>query len=192
MNTYSRGAAPYLAIGTALFVVWWVASRTTLLGPGGCRVHVLVGTDGSPLSVSAAQRGIAILGRPDQVTLLTVLTEVPGDDAGGIEGSVYSPTEQDQEWRGEVAEANAELARTAAALTDAHVDERIEVGDVARTICEVARKLGVDAIVVGSHVQGGLGRLFLGSVSEHVVRHAPCPVLVVRERNPDETFSDGT
>jgi nucleotide-binding universal stress UspA family protein len=28
-------------------------------------------------------------------------------------------------------------------------------------------------------------RLFLGSVSEHVVRHAPCPVLVIRESNPD-------
>jgi nucleotide-binding universal stress UspA family protein len=157
-------------------------------------VHVLIGTDGSPLSVSAAQRGIAILGRPDRVTLLTVLTEVPGDDAGGIEGSVYTPAEQDEEWRAEVAEANAELARTAAVLTGAHVDERIEVGQVARTICDVARQMEVDAIVVGSHTRGGLGRLFLGSVSEHVVRHAPCPVLVVREsnRNPGEASSEHT
>ena len=152
-------------------------------------MHILIGTDGSALSVGATQRGIAILGKPDRVTLLTVLTEVPGDDAGGIEGSVYTPGEQDEEWRAEVAEANAELARTAGVLTGAHVDERIEVGDVARTICDVARQMEVDAIVVGSHTRAGLGRLFLGSVSEHVVRHAPCPVLVVRESNPGEASS---
>ena len=60
------------------------------------------------------------------------------------------------------------------------VDQRIETGDVARTICDVAGELGVDAIVLGSHTRGGIGRLVVGSVSEHVVRNAPCPVLVVR------------
>jgi nucleotide-binding universal stress UspA family protein len=148
-------------------------------------MHVLIGTDGSALSVSAAHRGIALLDRPDRVTLVTVLTEVPGDDAGGIEGSVYTPEQQDKEWRDELALANAELARTAAVVTGCPVDERIEVGDVARTICSVAAELGVDAIVVGSHNLGSLGRLFLGSVSEHVVRHAPCPVLVIRESTSD-------
>jgi universal stress protein A len=48
-------------------------------------------------------------------------------------------------------------------------------------VCKVAADLGVDVIVVGSHGKTGFGRLLLGSVSEHVVRHAPCPVLVVRE-----------
>lgn len=153
-------------------------------------MHVLIGTDGSPLSVIAAQRGMAILGTPDHVTVLTVLTEVPGDDAGGIEGSVFSPGEQEKQWRAEVAEANDELARTAQVLTGARVDQRIEVGDVARTICEVAGALRVDAIIVGSHARGGLERLFLGSVSEHVVRHAPCPVLVMRDRNPRDASSD--
>jgi len=149
-------------------------------------MHILIGTDGSQLSVLAAQRGVALLGKPDQVTLLTVLTDVPGDDAGGIEGSVLSGEQQDEEWKAEVAEANAELAHTAEALTGVQIDERIAVGNVANTICSVAAELGVDAIVVGSHARGGLGRLFLGSVSEHVVRHAPCPVLVVREQNSDD------
>ena len=38
---------------------------------------------------------------------------------------------------------------------------------------DVAGELGIDAIVVGLHLSGSLGRLFLGSVGEHAVRHAP-------------------
>ena len=37
-------------------------------------------------------------------------------------------------------------------------------------------------IVVGSHGKGFLSRVLLGSVSEHVTRHAPCLVLVVRAK----------
>lgn len=144
-------------------------------------MHALVATDGSDQSLRAARRAAELLRSADQVTLLTVVTEVPGDDAGGFEGSVYTPEEMERMWDAELAEAREELERTAAALTTARVAKRIEVGDVARTICRVAEELGVDVIVVGSHGRTGLGRLFLGSESEHVVRHAPCPVLVVRE-----------
>jgi len=41
------------------------------------------------------------------------------------------------------------------------------------------RDRGVDVIVVGSHGRTGVKRLFFGSVSERVVRHAHCPVLVI-------------
>jgi nucleotide-binding universal stress UspA family protein len=143
-------------------------------------MHVLVATDGSQYSIEAARRAAELLRPADHVTLLTVVTEVPGDDAGGFEGSVYSPEEQEEAWNAELAEAGAELERTASALSAARVDKRIEVGDVANTICHVAGELGVDLVVVGSHGRTGLSRLFLGSASEHVVRHAPCPVLVVR------------
>jgi nucleotide-binding universal stress UspA family protein len=146
-------------------------------------MHALVATDGSEFSIRAARRAAELLRSADQVTLLTILTEVPGDDAGGFEGSVYTPEEMDEVWNAELAEAREELERTAAALTTARVDKRVEVGDVAKTICRIAEERDVDVIVVGSHGRTGLERLFLGSVSEHVVRHAPCPVLVVRDRH---------
>ena len=121
-------------------------------------MHVLAGTDGSALSISAAQRGMALLGTPDQVTVLAVLTEIPGDDAGGFEGSVLSSEQQDEQWRTEVDHALAQLARTAASLSGAAVDQRIEIGDIAPVICRVAAELHVDAIVVGSHARGAIGR----------------------------------
>src|SRR4029079_5501971 len=142
-------------------------------------MHVLVATDGSPSSIAAARSAGELLRSADQVTLVSVLTEVPGDDAGGFEGSVYSAGEQDELWKQELAEAGEELERTAAALTNAKIDKRIEVGDVAGTVCRVAADLHADVIVVGSHGRGATWRTLLGSVSEQVVRYAPCPLLVV-------------
>lgn len=144
-------------------------------------MHILIATDGSERSIRAAQRASELLKTADAVTLLTVLTHVPGDDAGGIEGSVYSAAEQATVWDEEMAEARDELTRTAQVLSNENVTKRIEVGDVAQTVVRIAEELEVDTIVVGSHGRSGLQRLFLGSVSEHIVRHAHCPVLVVRE-----------
>lgn len=49
-------------------------------------------------------------------------------------------------------------------------------------IAEAARTLKVDLIIISTHGYTGLKHAFLGSTTERVVRHAPCPVLVVRER----------
>jgi nucleotide-binding universal stress UspA family protein len=51
------------------------------------------------------------------------------------------------------------------------------VGD---TILDVARSGGVELIVMGTHGRTGVRRLFLGSIAEHVLRHADCPVVIVR------------
>ncbi|HYN10923.1 MAG TPA: universal stress protein [Vicinamibacterales bacterium] len=56
----------------------------------------------------------------------------------------------------------------------------------ARTILEYARDVRVDALLLGTHGRGKLAQLFMGSVAEKVVRHAPCPVLTVR--HPEHEF----
>lgn len=60
--------------------------------------------------------------------------------------------------------------------------EFLEIGKPAVKIVEGAKSWPADLIVIGSHGRGGLERLLLGSVAESVVRHAFCPVLVVRAR----------
>jgi universal stress protein A len=52
-------------------------------------------------------------------------------------------------------------------------------------IVDVARRRNIDLIAMGTHGRGGLSRLVLGSVAEFVVRHAPCPVVTVREEAAD-------
>ena len=51
-----------------------------------------------------------------------------------------------------------------------------------RALIEIAEDENADLVILGSHGRSGLTRAFLGSVAERVVRHAPCPVLVVRGR----------
>jgi universal stress protein A len=60
------------------------------------------------------------------------------------------------------------------------VEEVIVHGEAASEIVRVAKDRRVDLIVVSSHGRTGLGRILFGSTAEAVVRHAPCPVLVVK------------
>ena len=53
----------------------------------------------------------------------------------------------------------------------------------AHAIVAVAHELPADLIVVGTRGRGGLSHLLLGSVAEHVIRAAPCPVLVVKHQD---------
>jgi nucleotide-binding universal stress UspA family protein len=53
-------------------------------------------------------------------------------------------------------------------------------GDAGEAIVAAADSEGADLIVVGSHGRSGVSRFFIGSVSDFVVRHAHCPVMVVR------------
>ncbi len=55
-----------------------------------------------------------------------------------------------------------------------------QLGDPARSICEVADTLAVDLIVVGRRGYSGLSELWMSSVSNYVLHHAPCSVLVVQ------------
>ena len=54
-------------------------------------------------------------------------------------------------------------------------------GRVAPEVVALAEEIGAGLIVLGSRGRGGIRRALMGSVSDSVVRHAHCPVLVVRE-----------
>ena len=156
-------------------------------------MKVLIGTDGSELALHAAARAAALLGQPSEVVVVAVVTEVPGDEAGGFEGPVETPEEQEKTWEREQTDADAAITATADALGSwaSGVVRRVEIGDPGGVICVLAEEVDADVVVVGSHGKGVLKRVFLGSVSEHVLRHAPCPVLVVRRGAEGDADGEG-
>jgi nucleotide-binding universal stress UspA family protein len=82
-----------------------------------------------------------------------------------------------------VANDGAELARSLG--LDAKPLAMADVRDIARTIADVAREHSAGTIVVGSRGLSGLRERFEGSTSKGVVKHAPCPVLVVSDTDDE-------
>jgi len=66
------------------------------------------------------------------------------------------------------------------------VTTRVALGDAAAEILQAAtaKKSPPDLIVLATHGRGGLSRILLGSTAENIIRHSPCPVLVVRQPKP--------
>jgi nucleotide-binding universal stress UspA family protein len=60
------------------------------------------------------------------------------------------------------------------------MEYKLAKGDPAASIIQVAEETACDLIVLGTHGRTGLRRVLMGSVAEHVMRSAPCPVLVVK------------
>jgi nucleotide-binding universal stress UspA family protein len=114
-----------------------------------------------------------------QVTLLHVVEEL-GPDGGP---DVYRPLPDLVALRRTLTrQAEERLDRMAAAArTFCDITVRVETGRAWRQILRVAREVRADVVVVGAHTGGGLERLLLGSNANQVIRHAPCPVLVVRD-----------
>jgi nucleotide-binding universal stress UspA family protein len=80
------------------------------------------------------------------------------------------------------------LARTKCAAQIGQV--LIRTGDARDLINQTAQELGADLIVMGTHGRRGIARALLGSVTETVVRSAPCAVLTVRLRDVGHSDRD--
>lgn len=138
---------------------------------------ILVPTDFGPTSERALEVAID-LGRLTHATLevLHVNTEAiwvvppPGD-------VVVSPVDM----AAVLAESTARLESVVARVRAAGLTclGSSEIGRTDAEIVEYARKRRAGMIVVGSHARHGLSHAIMGSVAEKVVRHAPCPVLVI-------------
>lgn len=59
----------------------------------------------------------------------------------------------------------------------------VRIGSPAGEIVAAARDLHADLVCIGTHGRGGIARVLLGSVAEHVLRQSPCPVLTVRPKS---------
>ena len=142
---------------------------------------MLAATDGSPHATAAIRTGLATV-RPR--ARLLVITVIPAPDmslvmGSGIAGGTMSPEEQQRLVDDDRAAAAGILADAVAAIGVPEAETEIREGDPGRQICQAALDIGAGVIVLGTRGRGGVARFVLGSVSDYVVRNAPCPVLAV-------------
>jgi nucleotide-binding universal stress UspA family protein len=142
---------------------------------------VLVATDGTNDSDGAVDAALDLA--HDTGARLLVLTVVP-------EGSADEPGEGDEGPSRESSSRDEDDEVTAASdRTNGVVDHAIEwgleaspliwEGEPGEAILAAATSEGADVIVIGTSSRSGVGRILLGSVTDHVVQHATVPVMVV-------------
>ena len=150
---------------------------------------ILVATDGSDLATNAAGRAVEVFGADHTYLVMTVVrpglvtpNPMASFDAPGsaeLQDEADSPTDMLlANSAREESEALAELDSLTRHLR-IRAGRQVEMGDPGESICRVAREHHANVIVIGSHGRGRTRHLFVGSVSQHVLQHAPCLVMVL-------------
>ena len=133
---------------------------------------ILVGFDGSEGSEQALNRAMTLIEEYGELILLAVVPS-PSDKIF-VDEEMYKKLKR----KAEVLIANAISDIGPHDFTITGIVE--EGGDAAAKIIDVANRLNVDLIVLGSRGTSELGRYLLGSVANKVVQYAYKPVMVVR------------
>ena len=150
---------------------------------------ILLATDGSEEATLAARTAVDIADKTNSELHAVYVGEL--DYGYATYGPSYDPSfaAPDYEYMQQIQEnleqearkaLDAEVERVKAAggrVVEAH----LSMGSPDAEIVKLADDIGAGLIVVGSRGLGGIRRALIGSVSDSVVRHAHCPVMVVRE-----------
>jgi nucleotide-binding universal stress UspA family protein len=137
---------------------------------------ILVPTDFSKCSQTAFDYGLQ-LARNFGAELRLVHVINPHAYPFGDKYTALDPAELLQEME----DAAQKQMRSMAPKTKARYPVRVLHGSPAMAICNAANE-DIDLIVISTHGRTGLGHILIGSVAEHVVRYANCPVLVIPAR----------
>ena len=141
--------------------------------------RILLATDGSEEADLAALRAVDLADATDSELHVVHVGVVPSflKSYPGTLGYYDKLYEQIEEVSKELLRKQSWRVKTVGGtVAGAH----LRMGEVALEIVALAEELGADLIVMGSRGLGGVRRALMGSVSDSVVRHAHCPVLVVR------------
>ena len=143
---------------------------------------ILVPVDYSETSLAALDFGILIAGQFDsQLVVLTVQQPSPAEPYAVLDFDLQTATEKLKEI---FKERQAKAAKGLSLPTENKLRILAREGAAVDEILKAAMETQADIIVMGTHGRKGLARAILGSVTEEMVRRAPCPVLAVRAGMP--------
>lgn len=134
--------------------------------------NVLIATDGSKYSNAAEKKAIDFArSYGGSVTVISVV-DIPPE--------LYAESPETVEDLTRKAKGYVENVKKQAESEGVRAETIVREGEAYSVITEVAKEGNAGVIVMGSHGRTGLRRLLMGSVTEKVIGHTPCPVLVVK------------
>jgi nucleotide-binding universal stress UspA family protein len=137
----------------------------------GNHLTIVVGIDGSEASMGALRWGVRLAELTGASVRVVVAWHWPRQ-YGASAPAAYNPADHAQRLVEEILES---LGKD---HPDVHVDSTVSEGSAAPVLIEASK--GANLLVVGSRGHGEFAGMLLGSVSQHCVSHAPCPVVVMR------------
>src|ERR687897_1882751 len=163
------------------------AARKEALEMGLFPTRILLATDGSEEAERAALRAVDLTQRTDSELHVVHVGVVPSfllSDPGtlGDDGKLYEQIEEES--RQLLRELSWRVKVAGGTVAGSH----LRMGAVDLEVVALAKELGVGLIVMGCRGHRGIRRAIEGSISDGVIHHAPCPVLVVRSQESAEAF----
>ena len=154
-------------------------------------MRILIATDGSDFSRKAVEKCCEILGKGSgaEIRIISLVEHVTpmAAEPFAVSADYYRAIEENLRKQSEKAVSEAEeIIREKLGEENFTVGGEVFTGNVKQIIVDEAKNFKADLIVVGSHGKGFFDRMMLGSVSDFVVHHAPCSVLVVRSDEKKE------
>lgn len=148
-------------------------------------MKILIATDGSEFSRAAIEKCCRMLKLSDhpQIKVISVYEQMSpmATEPFAISAQYYQEMMDLARKQCEsYAADSAEQIKKTLNGANPSVETEVYLGAPARVVVDAAKEWGADLIVVGSHGRGFWGRLTLGSVSDAIIHHAPCSVLVAR------------
>lgn len=151
-------------------------------------MKILLATDGSKQSDAAIETLKTFSFKPgDEVKIISVVDMAVPMAIDIYGGYLPDTTELEKTAREHAAKILSETCEKLEGIcTNLNITSEVLFGSPESRIVETAEDLGADLIIVGSHGYNRWERLLLGSVSQSVVHHAPCSVMVVRSPAAEE------
>ncbi len=146
---------------------------------------ILVPLDGSELAERALRPAVEVAAASGAELVLLSVAVLEERVVAGADGyGLLWPDQSQERYRNELESYLNSIMQEKIALAVDDVRPLVLEGDAAATIVDTALVEDVDLIVMSTHGRSGLGRWVFGSITEKVLRAAPCPVMVIREEKP--------
>lgn len=163
-------------IGSVTARVIGNSQRDVLVVPKDASIgwsKILLSTDGSKFSAVATEKAIDLAksynGQLEAISVVDVTEEFHTEAPGAVEELVRK------------AKTFVEDVKKKAEAQGIKTETFVREGETFKVITDLSKEFKSDVIVMGSHGRTGVKRLLMGSVTEGVIGHSTCPVLVVKD-----------